>query len=135
MEHDEPQPATAVEKYFFTPLYYPHSAWSVIRWWEKRRLMYNVAVGTAGMVTLAVAALTDGQGPPLALPLVYGVMANVLYTMGSVADLTLRKVLGDRAPAVGPVMFRYGFVFSLGLTLLPVPMFIASWVIRHFIIR
>jgi hypothetical protein len=134
VEQDDIQPVTAVEKYFFTPLYYPQSAWSVVRWWEKRRLAYNVAVGTAGMVTLAVAALTDGQGPPFMLPLVYGVIANIFYTMGPVADLAMRKVLGERAPAVGPAMFRYGFAFAVGLTLLPVPLFIFSWIVRHLIL-
>ncbi len=54
--------------------------------------------------------------------IVYGFLANVCYTLGPVADLMLRRVLGIRAPDIAPVMFRYGDVFSRGLTLLPIPM-------------
>ena len=36
----------------------------------------------------------------------------------------------ERAGAVGPVLFRYGFVFSLGLTLLPIPLVVAGWLLR-----
>ena len=49
-------PVTAVERWFFTPLYYPRSPLQVIGWWERRRLMYNVSVGVAGVLTLAVGA-------------------------------------------------------------------------------
>jgi hypothetical protein len=30
----------------------------------------------------------------------------------------------------GPALFRYGFVFSLGLTLLPIPLIVLSWIAR-----
>ena len=125
-------PVTAVEKYFFTPLYYPPGPWAVVRWWEARRPVYNVAVGTAGLVTLATAALLEPFPNglfPLGAALVYGVMANLCYSMGPLADLALRRLLGDRAPAVGPVLFRYGFAFSLGLTLLPIPLIVLSRII------
>lgn len=59
---------------------------------------------------------------PLVGIIVYGLLANVCYTLGPVADLVLRRVLGIRAPDIAPVMFRYGYVFSLGLTLLPIPL-------------
>ena len=123
---DDEKPATAVEKYFFTPLYYPRSGWSVWAWWEKRRPLYNLAVGAAGMTTLLSTFLVWGRLEPaaLALSLVYGLAANVLYTAGPLADVALRRLLGDRAPAVGPAMFRYGFVFSVGLTLLPIPVMV-----------
>lgn len=128
---------TAVEKYFFTPVYFPRSEWSVIRWWESRRLLYNACVGGAGLVSLAAVGLAlelspgPGAGPlPLGGILVYGVLANLCYSLGAPADLLLRRLLGDRAAAVGPVLFRYGFVFSLGLTLLPVPLAAVGWVLR-----
>ena len=56
---------------------------------------------------------------------VLSVVANLCYTLGSVTDLALRRVLGIRAPDLAPVLLRYGFVFSLGLTLLPIPVIIA----------
>ncbi len=128
---------TAVERYFFTPLYFPRSAWSVVGWWEARRMLFNLSVGGTGLLTLAVVSILDGMPPhpsPSALPLgaalVYGVMANVCYTLGPAADLLLRRAVGERAGAVGPVLFRYGFVFSLGLTLLPIPLVVAGWLLR-----
>ena len=56
----------------------------IIAWWEKRRFAYNVAVGSAGLVSLGFAYLVNLLPPggfvmPLMwLPiLVFGVMANV----------------------------------------------------------
>lgn len=131
---------TAVEKYFFTPLYYPRGHWAVIRWWESRRLLFNLCVGTAGLTSIGMASVfarlpphPGSVGFPWLPVLASGALANACYTLGSVTDLYLRRLLGDRAPAVGPVLFRYGFVFSIGLTLLPVPVAALGWVIRWFI--
>lgn len=62
----------------------------------------------------------------------YAVLANIGYTMGPVADLLLRRALGDRGPAVAPVLLRYGFVFAVGLTLLPIAMCGFAWLMRLF---
>jgi hypothetical protein len=130
---------TAVERYFFTPLYYPRSPWSIVQWWESRRFFFNLCVGSAGLLSLGLATLIGHLPPhpggfpaPWGVVVVYGVMANLCYTLGSLADLTLRRALGDRAPAVSPVLFRYGFVFSLGLTLLPIPLAALGWLVRWF---
>ncbi len=135
------QPATAVEKYFFHPIYYPRSAWSVVRWWESRRLLFNASVGAAGLVTTGSAFLSAMLPPhPMAAPVelvapivIYGVMANVCFSLGAPVDLLLRRILGDDAPAVGQALFRYGFAFSMGLTLLPVPFFALAWLMKWFI--
>ena len=126
---------TAVEKYFFTPLYQPRGIWSVIRWWESRRLFYNLWVGGAGLLTLGVAAAISFL-PPFPFWLrgvfVYGVMANLCYSLGAPVDLFLRRFMGRHAAVAGPVLFRYGFVFAMGLTLLPIPLTVIGWVLRHF---
>ncbi len=124
-----PEP-TAVEKYFFTPLYYPRSPFDVIFWWERRRMAYNVCVGAAGVITLSTMTLLHPMGPRAvfdAVPavLVYGLAANACYTLGWMVDLILRRQLGIRAPDVAPVLLRYGFVFAMGLTLLPIPVMAA----------
>lgn len=128
---------SAVERYFFTPLYYPGDDWSVLKWWERRRPLYNLFVGGAGLLSVGTAALLEHLPPsagtfpvPWTVILFYGVMANVGYTLGPITDLVLRRVLKDRAPAVGPAMFRYGFVFSMGLTLLPIPLAFVAWLAR-----
>ena len=131
---------TAIEKYFFTPLYYPRSNWSVVRWWEARRLVFNLWVGGAGLVSLGLVTILSrlpphpvGMRVPWQVVVGYGVLANVFYSLGPVADVALRRMLGERATPVGPVLFRYGFVFSVGLTLLPVAVAGLSWLVRLFL--
>jgi hypothetical protein len=129
---------TLVERYLFSPLYSPESAWSVLQWWERRRPLYNIAVGAAGLLTLAVAQLhrvftPAFEGPPLAFILVYALAANLFYSLGAPIDLALRRTLKEDAGPVAQAMFRYGLAFSIGLTLLPIPLLLLSFVIRLFI--
>ena len=98
---------------------------STLRWWESRRLVYNQVVGATGLLTLLVASLIGPEGGlPLAMmpqvALVYGVAANVCYSMGWGAELLAQLVWGRQAPRLGPLLFRQGLIFSVGLTLLPV---------------
>ena len=51
---------------------------------------------------------------------IYGVAANVCYSMGWFAEITIQRWLKEPAYGLGPALFRYGLVFSIGLTLLPV---------------
>jgi hypothetical protein len=126
---------TALEKYFFTPLHRPHRTGDVIRWWESRRLMYNVCVGVAGLTSIGyVTMLSLLAGRSLAFPwmgaVVYGVLANASFTLGPIVDLAIRRGFGGRAAVAGPALLRYGFVFSIGLTLLPIPVATLSFLLR-----
>ena len=130
---------TAVERYFFTPLYYPRGVWPVVRWWESRRVVFNAVVGGAGLLSVAtIMGVTRLPPQPTFVPfpwieiVTYAVLANLGYSLGPFADLALRRRLGDRAPAVATVLLRYGFVFSVGLTLLPIPVSMLGWLIRLF---
>ncbi len=110
-----------------------------IAWWESRRPAYNLAVGATGLLSLALTNLFCWLPPhssPLPwqadviVPVIYGVLANVFYTFGSAAELGVRKWLGDDMSPVGPAIFRYGFAFSLGLTMMPTVIAFGSWLIR-----
>jgi hypothetical protein len=112
---------------------------STVGWWESRRLAFNKAVGAAGMVTLAGVSLFFALPPfstPLPLPLlvagaaVYGVLANGCYTLGWMAELLARRVWGRSTPDLGPLLFRQGMIFSVGLTLLPIFVAVLAWVAR-----
>jgi len=112
---------------------------STVRWWESRRLVFNKAVGAAGLVTLAGVSLFAALPPhstSLGLPdmllvaAVYGVLANGCYTRGWMAELLARRVWGRSAPDLGPLLFRQGLIFSVGLTLLPILLMVLSWVAR-----
>ncbi|MDH4044224.1 MAG: hypothetical protein OEY20_11640 [Gemmatimonadota bacterium] len=128
---------TALTRFFFDPVYAPRSAWSVIGWWEGRRSAFNLAIGGAGVLTLTVLNLFAALPPygmwfgfPLVPLAVYALLANVAFTAGPIADLLIRRAWGNRYAAVGPTLFRYGFVFSVGLTLLPIPLAAALWALR-----
>ena len=132
----EDQPASP----FLTELLFPlpahrRTALGILLWWESRRLVYNVIVGATGVVTLAVltiavlAAPASDFGPPAVTPwipvLAYGILANVCYTLGPIIEATLEHAWKDRILPIGPALFRQGLAFSIGLTLLPIPIVIA----------
>ena len=109
----------------------------VVKWWESRRLPYNIAVGTTGLVSLtamAIATLVSrGEffaGPPLLAVIAYGVLANFLFTFGWVTELMLRPVFGRQSGTVGATIFRYGLAFSVGITLLPAGLSLVGLMVR-----
>ena len=124
---------SALTRYFFDTVYFPRSALAVVRWWEARRPAYNAAVGAAGLVTLAGVALL-GALPPLGvvatIAVVYGLLANVCYSFGPLAELAARRWGGSAFAPVGPTLLRYGFVFSIGLTLFPLGIAVLWWIVR-----
>jgi hypothetical protein len=101
----------------------------VIGWWESRRGPFNLAVGLAGVVAIVLSAsfsLIVGTecgvpDPPLFAVFgifAYGVMANVCYTGGWVAELLFFKSSEARR-RFGTKAFRWGFTFSVFITALP----------------
>ncbi len=108
----------------------------MIRWWEFRRLHFNLIVGTTGLVTLVAMFLTavvaetliqepigwpDGMGIIL-IPVGvvgYGVGANLCYTAGWAVELMLRNWSVSKASRFAVFSFYAGMLFSLVLTLLP----------------
>ena len=130
---------SALTRFFFAPAARP-APWGVLAWWEARRPAYNLVVGAAGLLAL-VAAYGFGALPPhpavVRVPwqivLVYALMANLAYSAGPLADLWARRVGGERWAVVGPTLFRYGFVFAVGLTLMPVVVAAGSWGVRILI--
>ncbi|HEX2211762.1 MAG TPA: hypothetical protein VHG93_29010 [Longimicrobium sp.] len=113
---------------------------STVRWWESRRLVFNKAVGASGLVTLAgvsfFSLLPPGTlGEPNLLAMAafaagYGIVANVCYSLGWMAELAARALWGREAPDLGPLLFRQGLIFSVGLTLLPVLVTAMLWVVH-----
>jgi len=111
---------------------------AIIKWWEARRLAFNLIVGGSGLVTLAAVAIASSI-PPAApgfrfflTPIVaYGVLANLCYTLGPVIEIAVQKLWGRDVLPTGPVLFRAGLTFSVGLTLvLPVVLVTLGWVAR-----
>ena len=109
----------------------------IVRWWESRRLAYNLFVGGAGflslgaikLITLLPPALPGARVPWLAV-VGFGVIANVCYLLGPAVEIALQKLWGEKLLPVGPGLFRMGLTFSVGLALFPTLIVMMGWVIR-----
>lgn len=130
---------SALTRYFFSPVYVPRTSWSIVGWWERRRPVYNLVLAVAGVLSLGAHRLFSALPPSAASPdeplglvgvLAYGVLANLCYTTGPAVDVYIRRRWGDEYAVVGPTLLRYGFVFSVGLTLLPIPVSFLTWALR-----
>lgn len=110
---------------------------SIIGWWEKRRLPYNLAVGAAGLVSLTwgtILMVLPPMGSFVLFPwqgiLVFGVLANVCYLLGPTVEILIEKIWGREVLPTGPVLYRMGLTFSVGLALLPALLMTIFWVAR-----
>lgn len=104
----------------------------IIRWWESRRLRYNLYVGAVGLVTWFVVEIAgsaavqpgvDFEEPIIMLigPLFYGIAANVCYTFGWMVDVTAYRGSPRRW------LYKLGLIFSLVLTALPGVWALSVW--------
>ena len=122
---------------FLFPAPAPRTTGGIIKWWEKRRLGYNLIVGGTGLLSMGLFKLLTILPPdPHHIPLIwapviaYGILANICYTLGPTAEIFLEKVFKRKLLPTGPVLFRMGLTFSVGLTLLPTLLAVFDWVIR-----
>ncbi len=108
---------------------------AVIGWWERRRFFYNTILSAVGIVTcllmISCGAISEplmGEqigipDPPILVPLgiiAYGIIANVCYTGGWMAELMLARFRPEiRTDIFGLRAFRLGVRFSIGLTISP----------------
>ena len=104
----------------------------ILRWWERRRLFFNLYVGLVGILawflvliagSAAVKPGVDFEEPMAMLfgPIVYGIMANVCYSLGPIVDLVFYR----GKPRV--VLFKAGLFFSLALTAIPGLWAVIAW--------
>jgi hypothetical protein len=110
------------------------TTFGIIWWWEQRRILFNLVIGTAGAVTTAVAlacALLSERylGEPIGLPDppmfavvgagLFAVVANVLYTGGWITELIVRCVWGEPGADFSRIALFLGLIFSAVVTLSP----------------
>jgi hypothetical protein len=117
----------------------------IIKWWELRRIPFNIAVGVTGIVTCAILSTVDAIaenkfGEPLAFPnspigailgiIGYAIAANVCFTCGWLTEIIVRKIWQEHAGKFGQISFSLGLLFSILLTLVPAAFFSILLVIR-----
>ena len=106
----------------------------IIWWWEKRRIPFNLIVGATGLFVCAclvcISLFSENKfGEAIGLPdpplfgvivvFLYGIMANVCFTGGWMAELFTKEIWKGRTEHFGEIAFALGLLFSVALTLLP----------------
>ena len=122
---------------FLYPAPAPRRGLDIVEWWEKRRLPFNLIVGSAGLVSVGIIDLVSVI-PPLGgqMPLIpwqpivaFGILANIFYCLGPTAEFLIHRLWRGGILPTGPGLFRMGLTFSVGLALLPALLFPVMWVI------
>jgi hypothetical protein len=104
----------------------------IVRWWEARRLHFNVYVGLVGVITWFLvliagsAAVKPGEDfeEPLGMlfgPVIYAFISNACYTLGWIVD----TVSSQSRPRIA--VYKAGVIFSVVLTALPGLWAVAAW--------
>ncbi len=114
----------------------------IIKWWEKRRLTYNLVIGLGGAVTFLVIQLLvqfaegvkDFDWNPLIFPevdhlIIFAVVANLLFTFCWVVESCFMFVSKKKIRALGGVkVLKWGLIASLALIIAPAWALFSVWV-------
>jgi hypothetical protein len=125
--------------YMEEALEYPSEAFSntrseIIRWWEARRLRFNLIVGAVGIASwllvmvagnAAVEPGVDFEEPLVMLfgPFIYAFLANICYTLGWTVDTIFYR------GSPRSQLYKAGLIFSVILTALPGLWAVVAWLI------
>ena len=110
---------------FLFPAPASRSPGAIISWWERRRLVYNLAVGAAGSVSFVAMSVVDSilKGDlhivPWPFVVLFGLGANFMYLSGPTIEILIDKFWGRTVLPAGPSLYRMGLTFSVGLALFP----------------
>ena len=116
--------------------------WDSIAWWEVRRIPYNLAVAAAGTVTviavIGIGSVFVRTGEDVIEPLgllaggvVFGILANLLYTLGWISELLWSGGDTARTESLCPRVFWLGLIGSVLLTLAPAVLMPLLWMVFH----
>jgi len=116
-------------KTLFEPAKDPSSFPNIVKWWELRRIAFNVLVGAVGIVSFIVNLWLwttyiqkpnedDGFGPVVPA-IVFGILANFFYTSGWIVEGLALAIRKRGSPEIGPRLFKLGLGSSLVLASLP----------------
>ncbi len=117
--------ASGILSHLLYPRAAARSAGAIVKWWEKRRLSYNLILGGGAGLLVVIGSLL-WLLPPNDLPLEiiplegylgFLFLINLSYSVGPATEFLAHKLWGTHVRPVDPTLFRMGLTFSLGLTL------------------
>ena len=114
----------------------------IIRWWELRRILYNLLLSMIGIAALwsmerflnPALPVSDHAAQKLGLVLLsagYVLGANLFYTLGWMTELEDRRSVPELARKRAVSNFWKGLLFSCGLTTLPFWFGYVYWLVRR----
>jgi hypothetical protein len=114
--------------------------WDAVAWWEIRRVPFNLLILAVGLVSGFIFALVGSHvfradedfGKPFLTAVLYGLAANVCYTLGWITELLWSWGDTEQTEKTRPKVFRLGLVFSASLTLLPAIVLSLIWAAHGF---
>lgn len=112
------------------------SMFSILLWWESRRLVYNLIVGLSGLPSVFILSLVGLTFPAVIAAFFYALCANVCYCLGAPAEMIAGAVWKEKASHSGSVLLTLGTIFSVALTvfleLLVLALFLYATVSQRF---
>jgi hypothetical protein len=111
---------------------------NIIIWWEIRRILYNLLMlitGIMGLIFLLIimdlnkseSSSSEADFVPLLAVLAGGIIANICYTIGWIAEIFAYLTWKEKARYFGPILWSFGTIFSIVLCFLPGFLYILSW--------
>ena len=107
----------------------------VILWWRKHRWNFNVIVFVTGVLSFIFMVLStivseiflpgSIEIPDMFIfsiiivPVLYIVMANILYTSGVILELIMRLLIREKLDSFATFTYSFGLIFSIILTVAP----------------
>ncbi|WP_242342937.1 hypothetical protein [Anaeromyxobacter terrae] len=115
-------------------------AFQAVLWWERRRVVFNLALLVTGMVSgatmVAVGGLMVEPGQDFIEPTLlfvgsaaFAVVANAFYCVGWISELLWSGGDPSRTAPFRGRVFRHGTLFPVAVTLLPALVTAALWVV------
>lgn len=90
-------------------------------WWKKKRLNYNVIIGSFGIVVMIVEAVILKQMlfeflQFLPFIILFGILANLCYYIGQILELYIYQSYTEmHNKTIGPKIFWIGIIFSISI--------------------
>lgn len=112
--------------------YIDRNVFQIIFWWELRRILYNIIVLLAGIISLLLmsAIVNVPPGEDLVEPFAiigFGILCNLGYSLGWLTEIFIK-----RGNTYGPKTFKIGLFFTLFFIFLPLTIHIFLWIFRGF---